>query len=107
DLDVICSAPKPMRSWGYADLVAKVTAGADWMLADALGMEPIHAPAWRIVQSRLRELVSDPEGVRTGAPQAIALLVERLMLAGFALQSANNSRPAYAAHNQASHPSDV
>src|SRR4029077_17844815 len=41
DLDIICAAPGDMNAWGYADLLAKVTAGADWLLADALGIEPI------------------------------------------------------------------
>jgi glycerol-1-phosphate dehydrogenase [NAD(P)+] len=38
DLDVICAAPAGMNAAGYADLLAKTTAGADWMLADALGI---------------------------------------------------------------------
>ena len=40
DLDVICAAPGEMNAWGYADLLAKVPAGADWILADAVGAEP-------------------------------------------------------------------
>jgi glycerol-1-phosphate dehydrogenase [NAD(P)+] len=39
DLDVICHAPPELNSAGYADLLAKVTAGADWIIADALGCE--------------------------------------------------------------------
>src|SRR4029079_10015041 len=31
DLNGIGAAPKPMNAWGYADLLAKVTAGADWI----------------------------------------------------------------------------
>src|SRR5436190_6358916 len=48
DLDVIRAAPGLMNSWGYTDLLAKVTAGADWLLADAIGQEPLQPQAWRI-----------------------------------------------------------
>ena len=41
DLEVIAAAPDGMNAWGYADLLAKITAGADWIVADELGVEPI------------------------------------------------------------------
>ncbi|RZK52810.1 MAG: iron-containing alcohol dehydrogenase, partial [Pedobacter sp.] len=33
DIDIICNAPREMTASGYADLFAKITAGADWILA--------------------------------------------------------------------------
>jgi glycerol-1-phosphate dehydrogenase [NAD(P)+] len=107
DLDVICAAPGEMNAWGYADLVAKVPAGADWIVADALGAEPIDRQAWAIVQGRLRELAADPVGVRGRNPAAVARLVEGLMLSGFAMQSAKSSRPASGAEHQFSHLWDM
>ena len=107
DLNVIRAAPDDMNSWGYADLIAKVTAGADWMMADAVGAEPIDAQAWDIVQGRLRELIADPAGVRARNPAAIGRLVEGLMLGGFAMQSAKSSRPASGAEHQFSHLWDM
>jgi glycerol-1-phosphate dehydrogenase [NAD(P)+] len=107
DLDVICAAPTQMNAWGFADLLAKVTAGADWILADALGVEPIHPQAWRIAQDRLREFVADPAGVRAANPTTIALLVEGLMLGGFAMQTAKSSRAASGAEHQFSHLWDM
>jgi glycerol-1-phosphate dehydrogenase [NAD(P)+] len=107
DLDVICAAPSEMNAWGYADLLSKITAGADWILADALGAEPIDTQAWAIVQGRLRELVADAAGVRAQEPAAIGRLVEGLMLGGFAMQSARSSRPASGAEHQFSHLWDM
>jgi glycerol-1-phosphate dehydrogenase [NAD(P)+] len=107
DIDVISAAPGDMNAWGYTDLVAKVTAGADWILADALGVEAINPQAWRIAQSRLRELVADPAGVRAGDRKAITLLVEGLMLGGFAMQAAKSSRAASGAEHQFSHLWDM
>jgi glycerol-1-phosphate dehydrogenase [NAD(P)+] len=107
DLDVIAAAPEAMSGWGYADLLAKVTAGADWIIADALDVEPIDPLAWNIVQGRLREAVSDPAGVRAGNATAFAGLVEGLMLGGFAMQATKSSRPASGAEHQFSHLWDM
>jgi glycerol-1-phosphate dehydrogenase [NAD(P)+] len=41
DLNIIQAAPREMNASGYADLLAKTTAGADWILADALRVEQI------------------------------------------------------------------
>lgn len=103
DLNVICAAPGLMNAWGYADLLAKVPAGADWILADAVGAEAMDAQAWAIVQGRLRELVGDPAGVFAREPAAIRRLMEGLLLGGFAMQSAQSSRPASGAEHQFSH----
>jgi glycerol-1-phosphate dehydrogenase [NAD(P)+] len=107
DLDVIRAAPAAMNGWGYADLSAKVTAGADWIIADALGAEPVETQAWRIAQGGLRTALSDPRGVRAGEAAAVGALVEGLMLGGFAMQAARSSRPASGAEHQFSHLWDM
>jgi glycerol-1-phosphate dehydrogenase [NAD(P)+] len=107
DLGVICAAPAEMSAWGYADLLAKVPAGADWILADALGVEPINQNAWDIVQGRLPEILAHPAEVRTAAPAAVGELLEGLMLGGFAMQSTQSSRPASGAEHQFSHLWDM
>jgi glycerol-1-phosphate dehydrogenase [NAD(P)+] len=103
DIDIICKAPAEMTASGYADLFAKITAGADWILADSLNVEPIDPKAWSIVQGGLHDALSDPEGTRAGNPKAISQLVEGLMLGGFAMQWAKSSRPASGAEHQFSH----
>ncbi|RYZ98142.1 MAG: sn-glycerol-1-phosphate dehydrogenase, partial [Moraxellaceae bacterium] len=103
DIEIIAQAPSEMTAAGYADLFAKITAGADWILADRLGVEPIEAKAWSIVQDGLHDALSDPVGVRKGDPEAITKLVEGLMLGGFAMQWSRSSRPASGAEHQFSH----
>ncbi|MES2653283.1 MAG: sn-glycerol-1-phosphate dehydrogenase [Bacteroidota bacterium] len=103
DIEIISKAPTEMTAAGYADLFAKITAGADWILADHLKVEPIDPKAWSIVQDGLHQALSDPEGVRKGNPEAITKLVEGLMLGGFAMQWAKSSRPASGAEHQFSH----
>ena len=107
DLEIIRHAPPELTASGYADLSAKITAGADWILADALGAEPIDLRAWAIVQSGLRGSLADPAGARAGAASAIGPLVEGLMLGGFAMQWSRTSRPASGAEHQFSHLWDM
>jgi glycerol-1-phosphate dehydrogenase [NAD(P)+] len=107
DIDLIRGAPSEMTASGYADLQAKITAGADWLLADALGVEPIDPRAWAIVQGGLRAALSDPARARAGEPAAITALTEGLMLGGFAMQWSKSSRPASGAEHQFSHLWDM
>ncbi len=107
DLDVLCKAPPEMTASGYADLMAKVVCGADWIVADALGVEPIDGRAWEIVQGGLRNALADPAGARRGDKAALAALVEGLMLGGFAMQWTRTSRPASGADHQFSHLWDM
>jgi glycerol-1-phosphate dehydrogenase [NAD(P)+] len=107
DTDIIAKAPKEMTAAGYADLFAKITAGADWILADRLEIEPVDPKAWHIVQDGLHDALSDPEGVKKGKPAAIARLIEGLMMSGFAMQWLQSSRPASGAEHYFSHLWDM
>jgi len=107
DLDVIAAAPPLMNAAGYADLIAKIPAGADWMVVDALGIEQIDADAWSLVQTPLREWVAGPEGVRLRDMSALANLMEGLLMSGLAMQKTETSRPASGAEHQFSHLWDM
>src|SRR5690606_7576548 len=103
DIAIIRKAPREMTASGYADLFAKITAGADWILADSLQVEPIDPQAWSIVQDGLHNALSDPTGVYKGDEKAIFELTSGLMLGGFAMQWSKSSRPASGAEHQFSH----
>lgn len=103
DISIIRNAPRQMTASGYADLFAKVTAGADWVLADWMGVEAIDERAWSIVQDGLHEALSNPLGASCGDEKAISQLIEGLMLGGFAMQWSKSSRPASGAEHQFSH----
>lgn len=107
DIDIIAKAPSELTAAGYADLFSKVTAGADWIVADALGVEPIEPKAWSIVQDGLADALADPAGVYKGDVKAITSLVEGLMLGGFAMQWSQSSRPASGAEHYMSHLWDM
>jgi glycerol-1-phosphate dehydrogenase [NAD(P)+] len=107
DLEVIAAAPRGLNASGYADLLAKVAAGADWIVADALGIEPIDPSVWQTVQGRLKDWVGAPAAVARGEPEALRNLVNGLMMSGFAMQAARSSRPASGADHQFSHLWDM
>jgi glycerol-1-phosphate dehydrogenase [NAD(P)+] len=107
DLDVIAEAPEGMNASGYADLAAKCPAGADWILADALGEEPINRAVWDTVQNQLRFWMADPGGVRRRDLESLRRITTALMMSGFAMQAASSSRPASGAEHQFSHLWDM
>lgn len=107
DIDVIAAAPKKMTAAGYADLAAKIPAGAEWMIADLLGAEPIDPPAWHVLQDVIDDQLSSPEGTASGDPDAIAGLFEGLTLSGIAMQAARSSRPASCSDHLFSHILDM
>ncbi len=103
DLDVMRTAPAWMAASGFADLLAKVPAGADWILAAELGAAQWHDPAWHTVQDGLKAAVGDPEGVVAMKTVPLTRFVEGLMLGGFAMQDMQSSRPASGAEHMFSH----
>jgi len=107
DMDIICDAPPELNAAGYADLLAKVVAGADWLVADALGVDPIDPSLWTMVQGPLREWVARPERIRRGDRAAVRGLLEGLMMTGFAIQSSGSTRPVSGAEHQFSHLWDM
>ena len=107
DSQVAAEAPREMTASGYADLLAKVPAGADWILADAIGSEKIHALAWRCVQGPLRASLANPAGVARGDEGEIRKLSEGLIMSAFAMQASGTSRPASGTEHQVSHYWDM
>jgi glycerol-1-phosphate dehydrogenase [NAD(P)+] len=103
DLEVLAGAPAEMTASGYGDLLGKVTAGADWLVADALGIEPVDPTVWELVQGPLREAVGHPEALAAGDRGALGRLVEGLVMSGLAMQAHGSTRPGSGAEHQFSH----
>ncbi len=102
-LDVMAAAPVRLTATGYGDLFEKVPAGADWIVADELGVEPIDDHVWDLVQGPLAEALSDPEGLTRGDLDAMTKLTDGLMMSGLAMQVHRTSRPASGAGHYFSH----
>ena len=103
DLDVAAAAPKNMVGSGYGDLSAKIPGGADWILSDAVGWEPMHPLAWQLVQGGVADALADPTGLAAGEPAAYEGLVNGLILSGLSMQVYGGTRPASGAEHYFSH----
>ncbi len=95
DTETLANAPGDMFAAGYADLMAKIPAGADWILADRLGLHPIRQDVWELVQVPLRDNLSDPTDVTR--------VFMGLAATGYAMQLCRDSRPASGAEHLMSH----
>ena len=107
DSDIAADAPKELAASGYADLIAKIPAGADWMIADVVGSEKIDSFAWDLVQDGLKESLSDPAAVFAGDVDKTQALADGLLMSGFAMQAIQSSRPASGTEHQYSHCWDM
>ncbi len=107
DIEVLREAPFKMTAAGYADLMSKVPAGADWIVADFVGEDPIQSPIWTMIQPPLKTWLGAPEQLQKGDAQALEFLFEGLTMTGFAMQAMNSSRPASGADHLLSHILDM
>lgn len=103
DVEVLAGAPERMTASGYADLLGKITSGADWIVADALGVEAIDRTSFEMVQGPLRRWTASPGRLRRGDEEAVAGLMEGLVMSGLAMQRYRSSRTASGAEHQFSH----
>jgi glycerol-1-phosphate dehydrogenase [NAD(P)+] len=103
DLQVTKHAPEDMTASGYADLLGKVTSGADWLVADALEVEEIDPVGWSLVQDHLCGWTDSPAELRAGDEQSTGRLMEGLILSGLGMQSYQSSRTASGGEHQFSH----
>ena len=95
DTSILATAPADMFASGYADLLAKVPAGGDWIPADALGEDPIRKDVWELIQGPLKDQVSDCTNMLK--------IFTGLASTGYAMQMMKDSRPASGAEHLFSH----
>lgn len=95
EIAVLRDAPAWMLSSGYADLLTKVPAGADWVIADMMGEEKISPEAWSLVQDNIREYVRDASNLGN--------VFAGLAATGYAMQVYGTSRPASGFEHLCSH----
>ncbi|MGN0844583.1 MAG: iron-containing alcohol dehydrogenase [Kiritimatiellia bacterium] len=90
----ILYAPGKGRSAGYGDLFGKFTAGADWILAEAVTeTDPIPQKAWEILQNGLTDWTIHPKELSQNDPSANEALLTGLLAAGASAALARSKRP--------------
>jgi glycerol-1-phosphate dehydrogenase [NAD(P)+] len=103
DTAVLKRAPYEMTAAGFGDLAAKVPAGADWLIASALGADPLDPRGWELVQTGLRGMLEAAAELRRGSAEALKQLFEGLTASGLAMQLVGTSRPASGSEHFFSH----
>ena len=104
---IAAAAPDGMSSSGYGDMIAKVPAGVDWMLAEAVGVESVDNFSYGLVQDGLKEMLSLSKSIAARDVTAHEKLAEGLIMSGFAMQAYQTSRPASGTEHQFSHYWDM
>ena len=95
DVDILETAPAEMLASGYADLLTKVPAGVDWIIADFMKEEKIVPEVWQVVQNDIHRWVADKNNMLN--------IFEGLAATGYAMQMYQDSRPASGAEHLFSH----
>jgi len=103
DAAILTSAPYPMIASGYADLSAKIPAGADWFIADGLKIEKMVPRIFDMVQKDLRDTLTNPKLLIEKDEETILKLFAGLASVGYAMQEYKDSRPASGAEHMVSH----
>jgi len=95
DVDILATAPPEMFASGFADLLTKVPAGADWVIADIVGEEPIRKDVWDLIQGNIRKWIADKDDMLA--------VFDGLAATGYSMQMYQESRPASGAEHLFSH----
>lgn len=103
DVNVCLGAPKALWLSGVGDLVAKLTAVADWKLAFHQRGEPVNDLAALLSDASVLQFLGAPEFNARG----MALLGTALMLNGIAMEICGSSRPASGGEHLISHALDA
>jgi glycerol-1-phosphate dehydrogenase [NAD(P)+] len=103
DTEVCLGAPDPLWWSGVGDLVAKVTAVADWKLAFHARGTPVNDLAALLSDATVFQFMARP----TRDLDGMRLLATSLMLNGIAMEVSGSSRPASGSEHLISHALDA
>lgn len=102
DTDVVRAAPRVLWCSGVGDLVAKVTAVADWKLAYHAAGTPVDDMAALMSDAAVYQFMGRP----TCDTDGVRLLATALLLNGVAMEICGSSRPASGSEHLISHALD-
>ncbi|MCJ8330926.1 MAG: sn-glycerol-1-phosphate dehydrogenase [Lentisphaeria bacterium] len=107
DTHVLANSPSIMSRSGYADLLSKSVSTADWKLAEIVRDTPFSESPSFIVNNAIDACTESVEGIVENDPEALKLLMQSLVLSGFAMTIAGSSAPASGGEHLISHYWDM
>ena len=103
DLDVLCKAPMHMIAAGVGDIIGKYVCLADWQLAHQINGEYLCPEVVKMVQESIQKVTEHAQAAAGREKEAIAAIMEGLVLSGIAMSYIGNSRPASGSEHHMSH----
>src|SRR5699024_9594226 len=103
DLNIISQAPLHMIAAGAGDILGKYVCLTDWQLAHIVNGEYICPEIMELVKQSIQKVVDNAEFAAKRDKQAIAAIMEGLVLSGIAMSYIGNSRPASGSEHHMSH----
>ncbi len=107
DPGLVAKAPRAMAAAGVADYLSKCSASADWRAAHFLRGDHFDESALQFYEGVLDGILEGAERVGHGEPEAVADVLEALMLSGLSMLIAGSSSPASGGEHLISHYLDM
>ncbi len=107
DLDVLCKAPDRMLQSGLGDMIAKYISICEWRIAHILVGEAYCPEIADMVRKAVKKCVDNAQGLADREPEAVAAVMEGLVVTGIAMSYAGLSRPASGMEHYFSHVWDM
>jgi glycerol-1-phosphate dehydrogenase [NAD(P)+] len=103
DVNTLAHAPLPLIRAGFADLLGRTTANADWLLAHLVKGESYCARPFEIVAEAETACRANAAAIGRAEPHAIVTLTAALVLSSFSMVVAGSSAPASGGEHLISH----
>ena len=103
DYDILCAAPKIMTGAGAGDILAKFCCLTDWKMSHLLTGEEYSEEAATLMRVALDQCVENIGSIERCGREGIDALMRALLISGYAMVIAGNSRPASGAEHHMSH----
>jgi glycerol-1-phosphate dehydrogenase [NAD(P)+] len=103
DIDVLRKAPAEMRAAGFGDMIGKYTSLLDWTFSHRMAGEPYCPVAAEMTREALDSCVQHVEDIAAGNDEGIRVLLEALIISGFAMLIFGYSHPASGGEHHVSH----
>ncbi len=103
DFDVLTKAPRIMTGAGVGDILAKYCCLTDWRMASYLTGETVNEEAYALMLGAVSACDASLPALRRGEAEGVEKLIDALLISGYAMVIAGNSRPASGAEHHMSH----
>lgn len=103
DISIMRNAPMIMIRAGYGDVLGKLTALADWQLANIITGEYYCETTAKLVRNGVDRCIESTDGLAAREEGAIRCLIEALILTGISMGLVGVSRPASGTEHQLAH----